>query len=194
MPAAPVRIIRDWRVTGRLADVVRLLTEVAEFPRWWGDVHAAVVPHRPDRFAARSRRVLALGWHARVVEAAPPHGLVFEARGGRHGHGIWHLRQAGEVVEIAFDWHPTHRTLLGPLLGWLTVWLTVWSHRRAMARGQSALYAEISRINRLGQRSSPADHALQDGQTGNPRIRAGHPTVKILPDPPAQPTGLTAIQ
>ena len=194
MPAAPVRIIRDWRVTGRLADVVRLLTAVAEFPRWWGDVHAAVVPHRPDRFAARSRRVLALGWHARVVEAVAPHRFVVEARGGRRGHGIWHLRQAGEVVEIAFDWHPARRTRLGWLLGPLLGWLTVWSHRRAMARGQSALYAEISRINRLGQRSSPADHALRDGQTGNPGFRTGHPTVKILPDHAAQPTGLTAIQ
>ena len=161
MSAPTFRIITDWRVKGRLADVVRLLTKVEDFPRWWGNVHAAVVPRGPDTFAVRSRAILPLRWQARVIEAAPPHRFVIEASGGLAGRGIWHLRQAGDVVEIEFDWQPAHRPRLG--------WLTVWSHRRAMSCGQSALRAEMARINRIGTMSGVADHTT---------LRPGLPAVQ----------------
>ena len=172
---APFRIITDWRVKGRLTDVVRLLTTPETFPIWWSEVYLAVKPLAPGdaegighTVAIRAKGWLRyrLHWRATLTEANLPHSWVIEAKGDLNGRGTWHLRQAGEVVEVEYDWQvPSDRPLrrlMVPLFGWL---MTA-NHRWAMSRGEAALNRALAKLYRA--RNSA--------------------------DAPAYPPGLTAIQ
>lgn len=171
----PFRIITDWRVKGRLTDVVRLLTTPETFPIWWSEVYLAVKPlDRGDAqgightVLIKSRGWLRyrLHWRARLIEADLPHRWVIEASGDINGRGTWHLRQAGDLVEIEYDWQVTSNNPLVRLLTPMFGWLMAANHRWAMARGEAALKIALTKLYRA----------------------------KNLPDAPAHAPGLTAIQ
>ncbi|OZA07294.1 MAG: hypothetical protein B7Y02_14220 [Rhodobacterales bacterium 17-64-5] len=171
----PFRIITDWRVKGRLTDVVRLLTTPETFPIWWSDVYLAVRPVAPGdargvghTVAIRSRGWLGyrLHWNARLIEADLPHRWVIEATGEVKGRGTWRLRQAGDVVEIEFDWQVTSSNPLVRRLTPLFGWLMRANHNWAMTRGETALKDALAKLYRA----------------------------KNLPDLAAYPPGLPAIQ
>jgi hypothetical protein len=171
----PFRIITDWRVKGRLTDVVRLLTTPETFPIWWSDVYLAVKPLAlgdaqgvGHTVAIRAKGWLRcrLHWRATLIEANLPHSWVIEATGDVNGRGIWHLRQAGELVEIEYDWQVTSNRLILRLMVPLFGWLMVANHRWAMKRGEAALNRALVKLQRA----------------------------RTSADAPAYPPGLTAIQ
>lgn len=143
-----------WRIAATLDEVVAVLSEPAEFPRWWGAVYLAaeiVAPGdengigRRVRFHSRGFLPYTLRWEGTVLEADPPHGWTIAAAGDLVGRGVWRLTQEGEIADIRYDWRvevdkPVLRQL-APLL---------WpfygaNHRWAMARGREGLEGEIRR-------------------------------------------------
>lgn len=168
----PFRIITDWRVRGRLTDVVRLLTTLETFPIWWSEVYLAVRPVAPGdaqgighTVPIRSRGWLRyrLHWKATLTEADLPHRWVIEATGDVHGRGTWHLRQAGEVVEIEFDWQVTSNNPLVRLLIPLFGWAMRANHTWAMARGEAALKSALDKLYRA--KNLPDEAAFSPGLT-----------------------------
>lgn len=143
MPQSTLRIITDWRIKGSVSDVAGLLNRIESWPLWWGSVYRSVKAEGDGSFAVRSKGLLPLGlrWSARIVEDNLPYRWVVEASGDLHGRGIWNLRQAGDVVEVEYDWHPAGLPLIAGL--------SSASHRRAMATGYSALCEELARRHRV---------------------------------------------
>lgn len=159
MASHPNRVFTDWRVKGDLADVVRLLTSVADWPRWWGQVIRSVSP-TGDGFVIRSKGLLPLGlrWHLRPVEAALPYRWVTEITGDLQGRGLWHLRQAGAVVEVEHEWQPHGLPFLSGV-GNAT-------HRWLLGQAKTAVTAELERLGRMGNLPILPDHTAPPARLG----------------------------
>jgi hypothetical protein len=146
--------LTHWRVPGHLADIDAVLTEPADYPRWWpevfldveGPVFRAGVPI--VRVFSKGRLPYTLRWQARLVEVWSPHGFSFVASGDFTGRGAWSLRQDGEEVAVAFDWKIRAEK---PLLRWLSLLLGpvfAANHNWAMRRGEEGLRRELARLDR----------------------------------------------
>lgn len=152
MPSHPHRLFTAWRLKGDLGDAVRLLTEVADWPSWWGSVIRSVTAEpEEESYVIRSRGLLPLGlrWRLKVVERGLPYRWVTEVSGDLQGRGIWHLRQAGAVIEVEHEWQTRGLPFLASV--------TQASHRWLLSQAQEALTAELQRIGSSPFMSPSAD-------------------------------------
>lgn len=167
MPSHSHRVFTDWRVKGDLGQAVQLLTGVADWPRWWGQVIKSTAPDPSgEGFVIRSKGLLPLGlrWRLRVVDQSLPYRWVTEISGDLQGRGLWHLRQAGAVVEVEHEWQPHGLPFLSGV-GNAT-------HRWLLAQAKSALITELEAPGRVGNLPLSPDLARSANQAAPPaRLR-----------------------
>ena len=96
-----------WRVAGSLEEVIAVLGDVTQLPRWWPSVYLDAQELEPGDDKGIGKVVSlymkgwlpdTLRWSFRVVESNVPHGFALEAWGDFVGRGAWTLSQDGECV------------------------------------------------------------------------------------------------
>ena len=145
--------VTRWKVEGTVSEVKAVLSDAASLPRWWPSVYleARVVMPGDPLGVGKTVELLTQGWLPYrlrwrfVTTDARPDGFTLEATGDFDGRGEWTLVQAGEVVDVTYDWRVRARKPLLPSLSWLLKPLFAANHRWAMARGAESLALELRR-------------------------------------------------
>jgi hypothetical protein len=145
--------VTHWRVRGTVAEVMEILADAEELPRWWPSVYLDV-KKQGDVVELWTKGWLpyTLRWRFRVTETRPD-GFVLLAEGDFVGRGEWTLRQDGDFVNIEYDWRISAEK---PLLRWLSPILKpifAANHRWAMSKGEDSLKIELAR--RRGEPTQP---------------------------------------
>lgn len=140
--------ITRWRVEATPEEVYSILSQPADYPRWWPSVYLdvrALESGGSYRLLTKGWLPYRLRWTAHTMESQPPHRLVVEASGDFNGRGIWSIVADGAYCDITFDWKIRAEK---PLLRYLTpVLRPVFeaNHRWAMAQGEQSLRLELER-------------------------------------------------
>ncbi len=155
MSAEIFHIVTHWRVVGTIAEVVAVLEDPRDLPRWWPAVYLAVTQVAPggensvgaeyDLFT-KGYLPYTLRWRLRVKDVIPNERSHVEAVGGDLvGEGIWKFSQNGQDVDIEYDWKV--RAEKPVLKRWLFLLGPVFAanHRWAMRRGGESLALELLR-------------------------------------------------
>jgi hypothetical protein len=141
--------VSRWRVRGAIEDVYVLVANVAEYPRWWGDVFLQVVPSRSDGSTAEVQTTGLLPYRihfcARLVDAVPLRQITIRTDGDFVGRGTWRLEEDGEHVNVSFDWQVWVRKPLIRHCSALFKPIFLANHCWAMATGQLRLQAVLRR-------------------------------------------------
>src|SRR6202051_5119532 len=91
--------VTRWRVRGTIKEVLDILGDPEDLPRWWPSVYIEV-KKRGDVVELFTK-----GW---LPSPEPrPDGFAIEALGDFVGHGNWLLTQTGDDVDILYDWRIT---------------------------------------------------------------------------------------
>ncbi|HWS72610.1 MAG TPA: polyketide cyclase, partial [Thermoanaerobaculia bacterium] len=95
----------DWRVRGTVAEVLEILGDPLDLPRWWPAVYLGVTKLQDGTFDLHTKGFLpyTLRWRFRVTEQRAD-GFALDAFGDFVGHGDWRLTQEGDEVKIVYDW------------------------------------------------------------------------------------------
>lgn len=154
MASNDYHFVTHWRVPGTCAEVSDVLGDAADLVRWWPSVYLAVEELAAGDANGIGKRIAlftkgwlpyTLRWQFVVTENRYPYGFALEAVGDFVGRGVWTLAQAGEAVDVTYDWRiradkPLLRTLsfvMKPIFG--------ANHHWAMARGEESLRLELQR-------------------------------------------------
>lgn len=159
--------ITRWRVKGTCGEVADILRDPLALPQWWPAVYLEVRELEPAGPGGTGRRVslltkgwlpYTLRWESTVTQSRYPHGFTVEARGDFLGRGQWTFTQAGEYVDVDYDWRVLAEK---PMLRRLTPLLRPLfsaNHRWAMAQGEQSLVLELQRrraANESARRAVP---------------------------------------
>jgi hypothetical protein len=146
MPANDYHFVTHWRVRGAVADVLAVLADPLDLPRWWPAVYLSVRAHDDGTVDLLTKGFLPyrLRWSFRVAEQRPD-GFALDAFGDFVGHGDWHLQQNGEEVHIVYDWRIRAEKPLLRLFSPILKPIFAANHRWAMRKGEESLRAELTR-------------------------------------------------
>ncbi|MCC6613119.1 MAG: polyketide cyclase [Anaerolineae bacterium] len=146
--------ITQWRVWGTVDEVMDVLADATDLPRWWPAVYLGVQRIKPGDANGIGEEIslytkgwlpYTLRWDFRVAEIERGKRILLEAKGDFVGHGEWTFAQDGDWVVATYEW--TIRAEK-PLLKTLTPLLRpIFSanHRWAMAMGLQSLELELAR-------------------------------------------------
>ena len=137
--------VTRWRVRATVAEVIAILSDADDLPRWWPSVYLEV--HKRGEVVelfTKGWLPYTLRWSFRVLETRPD-GFVIEAFGDFAGRGEWRLVQDGESADIVYDWRIRAEKPLLRLFSAILKPLFAANHRWAMARGEESLKIEIAR-------------------------------------------------
>lgn len=157
--------ITEWRVQASAEEVVDLLSDAQDLPRWWPSVYLEVRELEPGDANGVGRRVslytkgwlpYTLRWQFRVTESNPPHGFTLVAEGDFVGRGIWTFIQEGDWVKMIYDWRIEAEKPLLKRLSFILKPLFSMNHRWAMARGEESLKLELARRHAAVDAAMPA--------------------------------------
>jgi hypothetical protein len=144
----------NWRVRGTVKEVIDILRDATDLPRWWPSVYLEVKELAPGDENGIGKEIAlytkgwlpyTLRWQFTVSEANT-NSFKLVAQGDFVGYGIWTFKQDGEWVEVIYEWKITAEK---PLLRTLTPILRpifAANHKWAMARGLESLELELRRI------------------------------------------------
>ncbi len=145
--------ITHWRVPGLVKEVTDILSDLTALPRWWPavylDIHELAAGDsngvgRQVEVYSRALLPYSLRWRF-TVTGVTPSSFTIEAHGDFEGRGIWTLEQAGDWVNIAYDWKIQARKPILRSLSFLLKPVFAANHVWAMARGQESLLLELER-------------------------------------------------
>jgi hypothetical protein len=154
MSANEYHFITHWRVPGTVEEVADILADAPDLTRWWPSVYLDVQETKPGDEGGIGKEVslytkgwlpYTLRWHFRVTESNYPHGFALKAWGDFDGRGEWTLRQAGNWVDVTYDWRLRAEKPLLRYLSFLMRPVFEANHRWAMARGEESLRLELAR-------------------------------------------------
>ncbi|MBL8145639.1 MAG: SRPBCC family protein [Anaerolineae bacterium] len=146
--------ITHWRVEGTVEEVVAILDDATDLPRWWPAVYLRSTRlqdgdenHVGEVIDLYTKGLLpyTLRWKFRISEADPGKRIVIRADGDFVGFGIWTFQQDGDWVDIEYEWDIAAEK---PLLKSLSVILRPFfaaNHRWAMEMGLTSLKLEMAR-------------------------------------------------
>ena len=182
MAAADYAFTTFWRVAGTREEVVDVLRDARELPRWWPAVYLSVDPGDPggpDGVGASSLLhttgylPYTLRWVLTLAEPVRPEGFSFRAGGDLNGWGRWTLTQDGPETVVRCDWEVSAAKPLLRRLSWALRPVFAANHRWAMARGQESLALELRRRRALAVLSeSDAQAGSQSGVGALARVPA----------------------
>jgi hypothetical protein len=141
-------------VRSTVEEVTEIIRVAEELPRWWPSVYLDVKVLEPgDRdgvgtvvdLYTKGWLPYTLRWQFRVTETRHPHGFTLEAWGDFVGSGNWTFEQAGDWVDITYDWRIRADKPLLRYLSFLMKPVFGANHHWAMARGEESLKLELQR-------------------------------------------------
>jgi len=146
MPLNDYHFVTDWRVPGTVAQVLAILADPLDLPRWWPDVYLSVTALDDGTFELHTKGFLpyTLRWRFRVTEERAD-GFALDAFGDFVGHGDWRLQQQGEEVKIVYDWRIRAEKPLLRLFSPILKPIFAANHRWAMRKGEESLRRELTR-------------------------------------------------
>jgi hypothetical protein len=145
--------ITTWRVPGTVEEVIAVLREAQDLPRWWPSVYLAVRELAPGNEHGVGKVVdlytkgwlpYRLRWQFRVTEVNEG-GFALEAWGDFVGRGVWTLVQDGPEVVVTYDWKVRADKPLLRDLSFVMKPIFSANHRWAMAMGERSLLLELAR-------------------------------------------------
>lgn len=165
MPSHKYHFITHWRVKGTVEEVSDILGDAPALARWWPSVYLNVQELEPGNEQGVGKVVslytkgwlpYTLRWQFRVTESREPYGFSLDAWGDFVGRGVWTFEQAGQWVNITYDWLVLADKPLLRYLSFLLKPIFAANHHWAMARGEESLRLELARRHA----ATPDAHAL----------------------------------
>ncbi len=153
MAANDYHFITHWLVEGSIQEVVEILADATDLPRWWPSVYLDVQELAPGdeqgigkviSLYTRGWLPYTLRWQFRVAEVGSE-GFSIESSGDFDGRGVWTFAQRGPVVDIVYDWRIRADKLLLRRLSGLMKPIFAANHRWAMVQGETSLKLEMAR-------------------------------------------------
>lgn len=173
MASNDYHFVTHWRVEGSVEEVIAIISDPLDLPRWWPSVYLDVwelEPGGPDG-AGRVIELFTKGWlpytlrwRFRLSERVAPDQLALEAWGDFVGRGVWTFAQDGRDVAITYDWKIRAEKPLLRALSPVLKPIFAANHRWAMARGEESLSLELRR-RRAGDESERAAVPQPPGPT-----------------------------
>jgi hypothetical protein len=154
MPGNDYHFITTWRLRASAQEVIDILRDAQNLPRWWPSVYLEVKQLAPgdengvgQRIALHTKGWLpyTLRWQFTVTEVRLPATFALEADGDFVGRGIWSFQPDGEWVNVTYDWKIRAEKPLLRLLSPLLKPIFAMNHHWAMARGEESLHLELLR-------------------------------------------------
>jgi hypothetical protein len=146
--------ITHWRVQATLQEVIDILGDAEQLPRWWPSVYLEVKTLAEGDANGVGKRIslytkgwlpYTLRWQFVVTESNAPHGFTLVAEGDFVGRGIWKFAQDGDDVTIEYDWKIVAEKVILKYLSFIMKPLFSMNHHWAMARGEESLRLELMR-------------------------------------------------
>lgn len=149
--------ITHWRLPATLAEVVAVLSDARDLPRWWPAVYLDVRELVPgdDQGIGREIDLYTKGWlpytlRWRFVVTEVSEGrIVLAADGDFVGRGIWTLtpitNETEPWVDLTYDWQIRARKPLLRSLSFLFKPIFAANHHWAMRKGEESLRLELAR-------------------------------------------------
>ena len=147
-------IITHWRVQSTLQEVNAILGDAADLPRWWPAVYLDVKILAPGDAVGLGRVVslftkgwlpYTLRWQFKVTEVNGLNGFALQAVGDFIGRGIWTFEQAGEFVNITYDWKISAEKGVLKTFSFIMKPIFSKNHLWAMRKGEESLQLELQR-------------------------------------------------
>jgi hypothetical protein len=137
--------ITHWRVRGTVKEIIDILSDAEDLPRWWPSVYIEVKKSGDIvELFTKGWLPYTLRWSFRVLETKPS-GFIIEAFGDFVGRGEWTLTQSGDDVDIIYDWHIRAEKTVLKLFSPILKPIFAANHRWAMSRGEESLKIELAR-------------------------------------------------
>ncbi len=145
--------ITTWRIPGTLSEVMGILSNAADLPRWWPSVYLEVKELEPGDERGLGKVVdlytkgwlpYTLRWQFRVTESHDL-GFTLEAWGDFAGRGVWSFAPDGPDVLVTYDWKVRADKPLLRDYSWLMKPIFSANHRWAMVQGERSLLLELAR-------------------------------------------------
>jgi len=153
MTSNDYHFITTWRVPATVEEVLDILRDGEDLPRWWPAVYLAVKELAPGDARGVGKVVdlytkgwlpYTLRWQFRVTEVSAQ-GFSLEAWGDFVGRGIWTLRQDGPEAVVTYDWKISADKPLLRNLSFLMKPIFSANHQWAMRMGERSLLLELAR-------------------------------------------------
>lgn len=164
MASNEYHFITYWRMRASAQEVIDILSDVENLPRWWPSVYLRVTLIEPGAKDGIGKKVdlytkgwlpYTLRWEFSITESNTPRSFALQAKGDFVGRGIWTFQQDGEWVNIAYDWKIRAEKPLLKSFSFVLKPIFSMNHHWAMAKGEESLRLELlrKRAVSLNQRS-----------------------------------------
>ena len=153
MASSDYHFVTHWRMRGTVEEVVRVLVDGLNLPRWWPSVYLHMQEVEPGDEHGMGKVVslytkgwlpYTLRWHLRITDIHRD-GFAFDASGDFTGRGTWFYRQDGPWVDIIYDWKIRADKPLLRYLSPIMKPIFAANHHWAMAKGEESLRLELKR-------------------------------------------------
>ncbi len=154
MPANDYHFVTRWRVPGTVEAIADVIGNGPDLVRWWPSVYLDVREVEPGGQDGLGKVIslytkgwlpYTLRWSFRVTESRFPHGFSLEAWGDLAGRGAWTFAQAGEHVDVTYDWNVRADKPLLRAFSFLLKPVFSANHHWAMRMGEASLLLELAR-------------------------------------------------
>lgn len=166
MSSNEYRFLTSWLVRATPEEVIDILSDAADLPRWWPAVYMEARVVEPGDASGVGRLVelwtkgwlpYTLRWRFRVTESDPPRGFTLEAEGDFVGRGVWTFQPItgvddadGPRTRVDYDWRIRAQKALLRRTSALLRPAFAANHRWAMAQGERSLRLELARRHAAG--------------------------------------------
>jgi hypothetical protein len=146
--------VTHWKVKSTVQEVSNILADAPDLVRWWPSVYLEVTELEPGNAQGVGKVIslytkgwlpYTLRWQFRVTESKAPYGFALEAFGDFVGRGVWIFEQAGDWVNITYDWKIRADKPLLKYLSFTMKPLFAMNHTWAMRIGEESLKLELLR-------------------------------------------------
>lgn len=146
--------VTHWRMQGTPDEVIAVLADARDLPRWWPSVYLDVREIAPgdERGIGKVVELLTKGWlpytirwRFRVEESDPPRRIAITASGDLEGRGVWTLAPDGDQTDVTYDWRIRGDKPLFRYGSFILKPLFAANHRWAMTRGAESMAIELRR-------------------------------------------------
>ena len=153
MASNAYHFITVWRVRSTLQEVVEVIGNALELPRWWPSVYLDIRQLEPGDALGCGKVIslytkgwlpYTLRWQFRVTEVHP-RGFTLVAAGDFVGRGIWTFEPDGEWVNVTYDWKIDADKPLLRTLSFIMKPIFSANHHWAMRKGEESIKLELLR-------------------------------------------------
>ncbi|MBX3066239.1 MAG: SRPBCC family protein [Anaerolineae bacterium] len=145
--------ITNWRVYGAMKDVIDIIGDAADLPRWWPAVYLEVKVLEPGDERGVGRVVdlytkgwlpYTLRWQFKVSDTSET-SFRIQAMGDFAGYGIWTFEPDGEWTKIKYEWKIEADKPLLRDFSIIAKPAFALNHEWAMRKGEESLQLELAR-------------------------------------------------